>query len=109
LSVYTLIALSAVALVALLAYQFLSRSMLQQLTNGRLEGADYWRNEPVILSAGMGFDNIIGLPELMEETVHQAGIMVRWSEMYQRPSPTGQSLDQRGCIKYHRSGLQGLC
>ena len=70
---YILIALGAVVLIALLAYQFLSRSMLWQLTNGRLEGADYWREEPVILSAGMGFDNIIGLPDLTEETVRQAG------------------------------------
>jgi hypothetical protein len=70
---YILIALGAVALVALLAYQFLSKSVLQQLTNGKLEGADYWRDEPVILSAGMGFDNIIGLPDLTEEIVRQAG------------------------------------
>jgi hypothetical protein len=70
---YILIALGAVALIVLLAYQILSRSMLRQLTNGRLEGADYWRDEPVILSAGMGFDNIIGLPDLTEETIRQAG------------------------------------
>ena len=70
---YILIALGAVVLVALLALQFLQRSVLLQLTNGRLEGADYWRDEPVILSAGYGFDNIIGLPELTEETVRQAG------------------------------------
>ncbi|MGB3058239.1 MAG: hypothetical protein WBE17_00740, partial [Anaerolineae bacterium] len=43
--------------------------ILNQLHDGALEGADYWRAEPVILSAGMGFDNIIGLPELTEETV----------------------------------------
>jgi len=47
--------------------------VLLQLTNGKLEGADYWRDEPVILSAGYGFDNIIGLPELTEATVRQAG------------------------------------
>ncbi|MCL4255573.1 MAG: hypothetical protein KJ043_17575 [Anaerolineae bacterium] len=41
--------------------------------DGILEGADYWRDEPMILSAGMGFDNIIGLPELTEETVRGAG------------------------------------
>jgi len=41
--------------------------------DGILEGADYWRNEPMILSAGMGFDNIIGLPEVNEETVRDAG------------------------------------
>ena len=47
--------------------------MLLQLTNGTLEGADYWRDESVILSAGYGFDNIIRLPELTEKTVRQAG------------------------------------
>ncbi len=70
---YILIALGAVVLVALLARQLIARSVLLQLTNGRLEGADYWRDEPVILSAGLGFDNIIGLPELTEEIVRQAG------------------------------------
>ncbi|MBK9093330.1 MAG: hypothetical protein IPM84_11220 [Anaerolineae bacterium] len=47
--------------------------ILNQLHDGALEGADYWRDEPMILSAGMGFDNIIGLPELTEETVREAG------------------------------------
>lgn len=68
-----LIALGAVAGGALIVVQILSRSMLLQLTNGRLEGADYWRDEPLILSAGMGFDNIIGLPDVTEETVRAAG------------------------------------
>lgn len=44
-----------------------------QFHNGALEGADYWRNEPMILSAGMGFDNIIGLPDVTEETVREVG------------------------------------
>ncbi|MBI5030781.1 MAG: phospholipase [Chloroflexi bacterium] len=47
--------------------------ILNQLHNGALEGADYWRDEPMILSAGMGFDNIIGVPELTEKTVREAG------------------------------------
>jgi len=68
-----LIALGAIVLVGLLVYQFLQRSVLMQLTDGRLEGADYWRDEPAILAAGMGFDNIIGLPDVTEETVRQAG------------------------------------
>ena len=46
---------------------------LRQLVNGRLESADYWRDEPLILSAGLGFDNIIGLPGLTQETVRSAG------------------------------------
>ena len=46
---------------------------LAALHNGELAAADYWADEPVILSAGMGFDNIIGLSELTEETVEEAG------------------------------------
>ena len=48
-------------------------SVLRQMTNGRLEGADYWSQNPAILSAGLGFDNIIGLPEINEATVREAG------------------------------------
>jgi hypothetical protein len=68
-----LIAIGVVVLVTLLVLQFLPRTVLLELTDGRLTGADYWRDEPVILSAGLGFDNIIGLPELTQETVRQAG------------------------------------
>jgi hypothetical protein len=68
-----LIVLGIVVLVALLGIQFIKRSALMQLTNGKLEGADYWSDEPAILSAGYGFDNIIGLPELTESVVRQAG------------------------------------
>ena len=67
------IAVGAVILVALLVLQFLPRTVLLELTNGKLRDADYWSDEPVILSAGLGFDNIIGLPEVTEETVRQAG------------------------------------
>ncbi|MCK7482026.1 MAG: hypothetical protein M0C28_36380 [Candidatus Moduliflexus flocculans] len=38
-----------------------------------LVAADYWSEEPLILSAGLGFDNIVGLPEVTEETVREAG------------------------------------
>jgi hypothetical protein len=41
-------------------------STIRQLTDGKLVAADYWSNEPAILSAGYGFDNIVGLPELTE-------------------------------------------
>lgn len=67
------ITLAALALIALLAYQFVAGLTLRQLADGRLRGADYWRNEPVILSAGLGFDNIIGLPDTTEATVRLAG------------------------------------
>jgi hypothetical protein len=42
---------------------------LAALHNGELVAADYWADEPLILSADMGFDNIIGL----EEAVREAG------------------------------------
>lgn len=63
----------AVALIAVIALQFILGSVMRRLTNGKLEGADYWSEEPVLLSAGMGFDNIIGLPEINESTVREAG------------------------------------
>lgn len=46
---------------------------LNQLHDGQLVAADYWSDEPLILSAGLGFDNIIGLPDVNEETVREAG------------------------------------
>jgi len=55
------------------AYQWLIGSVLRQLTNGQLVSADYWSDEPAILGAGMGFDNIIGLPQIDETTVREAG------------------------------------
>ncbi len=43
--------------------------------DGDLIGADYWSDEPKILSAGLGFDGIVGVPvpALTEEIVRQAG------------------------------------
>ncbi len=41
-------------------------------TDGVLVGADYWANEPMILSAGLGFEGIIGIDELSEEGVREA-------------------------------------
>jgi len=55
------------------AVQFLPGSVLRGFTNGELDGADYWREEPAILAGGMGFDNIIGVPEITEKIVHDAG------------------------------------
>lgn len=49
------------------------RLMRSQMFDGSLEAADLWRNEPLILSAGMGFDNIIAISELTEEAVREAG------------------------------------
>jgi hypothetical protein len=51
------------------------RGPLAQLHDGQLVAADYWADEPLILSAGMGFENIVGLPvpELTKENVREAG------------------------------------
>ena len=42
-------------------------------TDGVLVGADYWSEEPMILSAGLGFEGIIGIEEISEEGVLEAG------------------------------------
>ncbi|NDJ53059.1 MAG: hypothetical protein GYB68_08255, partial [Chloroflexi bacterium] len=55
------------------AFADAGRGPLAQLHDGRLVAADYWDDEPSILSAGMGFEGMIGLPELNEETVRDAG------------------------------------
>jgi hypothetical protein len=70
---YALVGLTAVALALVAGVQLLQGSVLRQLTNGKLEEADYWSGKPEILSAGMGFDNIIGVPELDAETVRAGG------------------------------------
>lgn len=67
-----LIGLVTVGLAAVLALQFLIGSV-RQLMNGKLEEADYWSDQLAILSGGMGFDNIIGLPEINQATVRDAG------------------------------------
>ena len=47
-------------------------SALRQLHDDRLIAADYWDDELVILSAGMGFDNIIGTSGEDFETTREA-------------------------------------
>ncbi|MFZ4827717.1 MAG: hypothetical protein ACOYLB_10195 [Phototrophicaceae bacterium] len=42
-------------------------------TDGVLIGADYWSDEPMILSAGLGFEGIIGIDEYTVEDVRKAG------------------------------------
>ena len=49
-----------------------SLNMQDQLFDGALKEADYWSDEPVIVSDGMGFEGIIGWPEVNEETVREA-------------------------------------
>ena len=48
-------------------------SLTNALFNGNLSGADYWDSEPKILSAGMGFDSIIGVNEITEAAALEAG------------------------------------
>ncbi len=51
-----------------------TESLIVQATfDGALEGADYWSDEPKILSAGLGFEGIIGISEYSEEAVRDAG------------------------------------
>ncbi|MCB0893776.1 MAG: phospholipase [Nocardioides sp.] len=71
--VTSVIGVLGLALLALLGLRLLTDSVLRQLTDGTLEGADYWTSDPRILSAGLGFDGIIGLPDLDEQTVRDAG------------------------------------
>ena len=49
-----------------------SLNVQNQLFDGALKEADYWSDKPVILSAGMGFEGIIGWPQVNEETVREA-------------------------------------
>ena len=49
-----------------------SLNIQDQLFDGTLKEADYWSDEPGILSAGMGFEGIIGWPEVNQETVREA-------------------------------------
>jgi len=51
--------------------------LLSALFDGNLEGPDYWSEEPKILSAGVGFCDIVGVGEigdvLNKDLVKQAG------------------------------------
>ena len=67
------IVLSVFGVLVVLAVGVLNSLNVQnQLFDGALKEADYWSDEPVILSAGMGFEGIIGWPEVNEETVREA-------------------------------------
>jgi hypothetical protein len=65
--------LAVLGIVVVAALQFIQGSVERQLTDGRLVAADYWSDEPEILSAGYGFDSIIGLDRLDEEAVREVG------------------------------------
>ena len=67
------VALSIFGVLVVLAVGVMnSLNMQDQLFDGALKEADYWSDKPVILSAGMGFEGIIGWPEVNEETVREA-------------------------------------
>jgi hypothetical protein len=68
--------LVGIAIIALVGPQAeLEFGPIAKMFNGELVAADYWADEPMILSAGVGFDNIVGLPvpELTKENVREAG------------------------------------
>lgn len=60
-------------IIIILSGPFTRPNFQNQLHNGELVDADYWSLEPKILSAGMGFDNIIGIPDDSKQTVIDAG------------------------------------
>ena len=67
------ILLSVFGVLVVLAVGVLNSLNVQnQLFDGALKEADYWSDKPVILSAGMGFEGIIGWSEVNEETVREA-------------------------------------
>ena len=67
------VALSIFGVLVVLAVGVMnSLNMQDQLFDGALKEADYWSDKPVILSAGMGFEGIIGWPQVNEETVREA-------------------------------------
>ena len=72
LGVVTTLAVMIISIVSLLP-SILQNVNYSQLYDGRLVAADYWSPQPKILSAGLGFDGIIGLQSLDEQTVVAAG------------------------------------
>lgn len=55
-----------VAVIAVTVLVVLPQKVYNDLMDGHLKAADYWTDTPQILSAGLGFDGIIGLPALDE-------------------------------------------
>lgn len=73
----SLLAAVGVLVIAVVALVGVIRSTVddsrEQMYDGRLVDADYWAEEPVILSAGLGFDGIISAPADDEQTSIDAG------------------------------------
>jgi hypothetical protein len=69
----TLAVVAVVAVAALTFVAALGQSAERQLHNDELVAADYWSDELVILSAGLGFHGIVGVPGDDPESVRDAG------------------------------------
>ncbi len=69
----TVVAVVVVGVAAVTFAAAVGQAFEYQIHNDELVAADYWSDELVILSAGMGFDNIIGVPDDDLETVREAG------------------------------------
>jgi hypothetical protein len=72
-SAYLLAGLALLALGLAWLASYAQESALRGFHNGQLEAADYWSDEPKILSGGMGFDSIIGLREVTRESARSVG------------------------------------
>lgn len=68
----TVLVVAVLAVAALTFVAALGQSLELQLHDDKLVAADYWSDELMILSASMGFDNIIGVPGDDVETVRDA-------------------------------------
>jgi hypothetical protein len=71
LAVVGVLAVAAVALVGIVRSSI--DDSRDQMYDGRLVDADYWTDEPQILSAGLGFDGIISAPADDQQTSIVAG------------------------------------
>ena len=71
LAVVGVLAVAAVALVGIVRSSI--DDSRDQMYDGRLVDADYWTDEPQILSAGLGFDGIISAPADDQQTSIDAG------------------------------------
>lgn len=87
--------LAVSAFVALLG-GFIS-SAIRQLHDDKLVEADYWDDELVILSAGMGFDNIIGTPgDDFDATVEAMGSWYADPDCVDPDGPISTNVDAGG-------------
>jgi hypothetical protein len=76
-----------IAVVGMALFPKIKQALIQSpMYDGHLQSADYWGAKPQIHSAGMGFNNIIGLPALDEQTVQAAlGPRTCNARMVERP------------------------